>query len=213
MENFVINMLGFIESLPALATILFIFLSAVLQQIFPPYPGDSVNLFAGYLCGMDSIHPSLAFISYLSGTVLSSLFLYELGKKYGPRVLNIKMLSKISDEKKVSMLTMFKRYGVLYLMACKFLPGLNSIALLLSGACNMDKRLAYSGIAAVAAVHNLFFFYMGRTVGENWKSVERFLYSVNKFAIIIVVIAIAVVGIYFLLRNRIKNRNVSTEKK
>lgn len=206
-------MTGFIESLPAIATILFLFLSAVLQQVFPPYPGDSVNIFAGYLSGMDSLHPVLAFVCYFAGTVISSIFLYYLGRKYGPRVMNTKMFAKLTEQKKQRMVLLFKRYGVLYLMACKFLPGLNSIALLLSGAFMMEKKYAFTGIAAVAAMHNLFFFYAGRSVGQNWKAVEKFLYSVNKYAIIIVIIAVAIIGTYFLIRNKISKRKAGLGQK
>lgn len=206
MEQFVMGMTDFIESLPAIATILFLFFSAVLQQVFPPYPGDSVNIFAGYLCGMGSLNPALAFICFFSGTVISSLLLYEIGRRYGPRIMKFKMLRDMPREKRDNMLKLFNRYGVLYLMACKFLPGVNSVALLLSGVCSMDKRLAYLGITAVAGIHNLFFFYAGRTVGQNWNDVEKFLYSVNRYAIIIVGAAVALACIYILVRNSIKKK-------
>lgn len=202
-------MTEFIESLPELATIAFIFVSAVLQQVFPPYPGDSVNIFAGYLCGMESLHPVMAFISFYGGTVVSSILLYELGRRNGHRVLKLKMVRDIPDERKENMMRLFKRYGVLYLMACKFLPGVNSAALILSGLCGMEKRMAYPGITGVAAIHNIFFFYAGRTVGQNWKDVERFLYSVNKYAIIIVGAVAATVAIYFFAKNSIKKRKAA----
>lgn len=208
-----LKMADFVEGLPPIAIIGFIVISAVLQQVFPPYPGDSVNIFAGYLCGISDLPPVVAYMAFLAGTVSSSLLLYDFGTRFGPRVLNNKLVKAVSVEKRLAIVKRFQKFGVFYLMLCKFLPGLNSVALLLAGVCNMDKRFAYPGITAAAVLHNTLFFYAGRTVGENLEGVDRFLHSVNKYAIGIAVISVVGIGIYIMIRRYIKRRHAQHEAK
>ena len=61
----------------------FLFVSAVLQQVFPPFPSDTIFLVCGCIAAAGNVPWPLLYMCYVSGTVMSSVLLYDLGKNTG----------------------------------------------------------------------------------------------------------------------------------
>ena len=72
-------------ALPALALPLFVFGSALLEYLFPPYWGDTFVLLGFFLAGQGVAPPTVIFVAALAGSTLGSLATYQLGQRYAWR--------------------------------------------------------------------------------------------------------------------------------
>lgn len=196
---------------PWLIYLLF-FVSAVLQITVPPYPGDTLLIFGGYLGSIGirgGYMPIL--ISYLLGTVISSYALYVLGVKKGKTVLKFKLISKFfsRNHQRRAKKWLFK-YGVLIFFICKFIPGLNSLIIIFGGVFRYNPLWAGVGVGLASLIHNILFFLIGRSIGYNLESIKSFLSAYN--IVVIVLAAGAAGGIYAYKRNKKAKSNTVQEK-
>lgn len=178
--------------MPPLAAYIFLIFSGVLQQVFPPYPGDTFLLFAGALSASGGLNAAMTLVCYASGTLISSLWLYEVGYKYGDRILRSKAVRKVSPQRRIQLIDCFIRFGAWFLVICKFVPGVNFIAIIISGAVRFERGAAYAGISFAALLHNSLLFMGGRGVGAGLERIEEYIFSFNKAAILAVVGVLAI---------------------
>lgn len=125
------------------------FLSALVENLFPPYPGDLVTFSGGYLAGIGKLHLEGVFISTCLGSLSGAMFLYWIGKKGGRKVfaqdkgfmLNKSNLNKIEN--------WFVRYGEKVIILSRFLAGVRSGVSLTAGIANVNlrKMMVYSAVS------------------------------------------------------------------
>lgn len=157
------------------------FLSAVLQITVPPYPGDTILIFGGYLgsTGIKAGNISIL-ISYLLGTIISSIILYGIGRINGEAVLKLRFISKYFTEDNQGKAKKYLiRYGILIFFVCKFIPGLNSIIIILGGVLRYNPLWAFIGVGCASIIHNIAFFLVGRNIGYNSEGIKHFLNTYN----------------------------------
>lgn len=192
---------------------LFFFLSAVLQITVPPYPGDTLLVFGGYM-GSTKVSGGIVpiFISYWLGTLAASIVLYELGKWKGEDILKAKIISRyFGDSKQSKTKKWVLKYGLITFLICKFIPGVNSLMIIFGGIFKYNKIWAYIGIGIASLIHNIIFFLTGRTVGSNWNSIKEFLATYNRVVLVILLAAIIIYTICWCVKRfKIKqdNRNI-----
>lgn len=181
---------------------LFFFLSAVLQITVPPYPGDTLLVFGGYM-GSTKMYGGFLpiFISYWLGTVVTSLILYELGKWKGEDILKTRFISKFFGKKHQERAKNWVlKYGLITFFICKFIPGVNSLMIIFGGIFKYNKIWAYIGIGAASLLHNIIFFSTGKTIGNNWNNIHNFLSTYNKTVLIAVLTVATFYTIYWGVR-------------
>lgn len=217
MTSFVESLLLNIDKLPLIVVYLFFFLSGFLQIAFPPYPGDTVLVFGGCL---DGLHlPATGYIAlagYLSATLVTSLLLYELGYRLTNRIFSIPLITQIMPvDQRASVEVRFKRHGVGLLALCKFIPGINTLVILLGGVLRYPRAKGMGAIALSSLVHNLLFFYVGHILGSNLDAINRFLrdYSLIAAGLAIVAGAIALIWYFGKKRKEKKSNEADSDRR
>lgn len=182
------------------------FVSAVLQLTFPPYPGDTVLIAGGYLGSLGIGGGDVPiFLSYWTGTLVSSFILYELGQWKGEDILKNKIVKKyFNNGSQVRAKGWVHRYGIVAFLLCKFIPGLNSLIIFFGGVFRYNKILFYIAVGIASTIHNIAFFMVGRVIGDNYDKIIGFLYLYNKMVLILIgVFAAAYLG-YRLIKSRVR---------
>lgn len=187
------------------------FISAILQITVPPYPGDTILIFGGYLgsIGVKAGNVPIL-ISYLLGTVLSSYALYVLGARKGETVLKFKLISKyFPPNHQIKAKNWLFKYGIFIFFICKFIPGLNSLIIIFGGIFRYNPLWAYLGVGIACLFHNILFFLIGRSIGDNLESIKLFLTTYNR----VVIAAVVVVAIGYIVYKRFwkNNKKISQE--
>lgn len=194
METMVQDFLGQINNVSNWIIYLFFFFSAVLQITIPPYPGDTLLVFGGYMGSTQMYGGFLPiFISYWLGTVVTSLVLYELGKSKGEAILKAKLISRYFGQKHQDRAkTWVLKYGIITFFICKFIPGVNSLIIIFGGIFKYNKVWAYIGIGIASLIHNIIFFTTGKTIGSNWDNIKKFLSVYNKTVLSVVALGVII---------------------
>ncbi len=208
MESAIDSFLLGIDQLSPILIFLFFFLSGFLQIAFPIYPGDTVLVFGGCLGGL-SVHSvgTVALMGYLSATVVTSLLLYELGYRLNERIFRIGWIGRIMPmEQRLSVETKYKKFGVSLLMLCKFIPGVNSLVILLGGVLRYPRKAGMLAVVFSSVVHNLIFFYVGHMIGKNLDGIKLFLREYTIIAASLALVAAGVAAFWFIRKNR-KGKN------
>ena len=119
---------------------IFIFISGLLENIFPPYPGDTVTFVGGYLSGTGHLTFPLVFLSSGLGCLSGALILYLIGKSKG-RELFLRNKGKIFDVAHLEKVEgWFRKYGEKVLILSRFLTGVRSVVALAAGVANVNAK-------------------------------------------------------------------------
>jgi len=136
------------------------------------------------------------------GVVISDGLLYGIGRWYGPRLLEYRWVARLMPpEKRARIENNFHEYGVKILLFARILPGIRSPIFITAGIMRLPLRrfLLADGIYAIPGVSLLFFlaFWFGQQFKDLVDSIEKEVVLARP---IIIMVAIVVVGIYFLYR-------------
>lgn len=170
---------------------IFIFISGFIENIFPPYPGDTVTFVGGYLSGSGHLTFPLVFLSSGLGCLGGTLILYLIGKSKG-RELFLRNKGKIFDVAHLEKVEgWFRKYGEKILVLSRFLTGVRSVVALAAGVANVNtkKMTIYSSISII--LWNGIILFSAFKVQQNWRRILEILQVYNK--IVLAVLAIVVI--------------------
>ncbi len=108
-------------------------MSAFIENLFPPFPGDMVTLAGAFVAGEGNIGYIGVLVSTTSGGLLGMLVLYYLGRSKGRRFFerrNSKYIGKAALERVEAL---FQRYGNSLLIVSRFLAGVRSAVAIAAG--------------------------------------------------------------------------------
>jgi membrane protein DedA with SNARE-associated domain len=176
-----------------------LFLCAYIENIFPPVPGDTVTIFAGYLLGRADRSAAGILISTTLGTTAGFMTYYMVGRLIHPGYFARKNFRFFPASQIELAENWFRRYGSWIILLNRFFSGIRSVISIMTGMCRLPwlKVLLLSGIGGV--VWNALLIWAGYLLGENWTSVSGFLATYNRVLAIMAVVLAAV----WLLRRQI----------
>lgn len=159
-------------SLPPLALPVFVFVSAMLEYIFPPYLGDMFVLFGFFLAGQGATSPWLLFALAVLGSSLGAGVAYYLGSKYGLAVIRKVFSRRRKLVRQESIDEIFARFDERILTANRFLPFLRGFMLYAAGAF----RFRFWHAVFFAALSNLAFMglmlWVGLVTSGSWEQIR-----------------------------------------
>jgi membrane protein DedA with SNARE-associated domain len=195
MEKEIVEFARNLASNNPLYAYIFFFINAALQILFPPYPGDTILVFEGYLSSQRVLNTFLMLFISLSATYLSSIFLYSISYKFGHSLVANKFVQKNFDIKRIEKLEeWFKKYGSLAIIINKFLPGVGSLTLIAAGLFNLPPIPAFVSIGVATIIHNTALFMAGRLTGDNIILIKTLFKEYNR----IIVLAILIIAALYL---------------
>jgi membrane protein DedA with SNARE-associated domain len=173
-----------------------IYLSCVLENLFPPFPGDAVIFVGAFLAGTGSIYLPLVFVITVLGSLSGALILYSLGKRGVRKLFIFHTGIFFNDEQLKKIESWFSRYGEKVLLLSRFIAGVRSGIALAAGVGKVDLRkmviytfisvLLWNGILATVAT----------ILKENYEQAYRFLTTYNSIVLFILAVGI----IYWLVK-------------
>ena len=182
-----------------------LYLSAVIENLMPPFPGDTITVFGAYLSGIGILNPFAVFSWTAAGNLTSNLIIYFLGRSRQSDL--IRKHKWIIDNRMLARAALFyRRWGVGALFVSRFLVGLRSIVPLFAGISRVRLRRFLLPIMISIAVQHVLLVYLGYSIGENWSYIKQFLGRIN---LGLGVVALAVVGLlYFWIRRVLKEGRI-----
>ncbi len=171
---------------------IFIFLSNLFENFFPPYPGDTVTFIGGYLAGTNHLTFPLVFLSACLGCLSGAMILYLLGKNKGRKIFlkNGKGIFDRAHLEKVE--RWFRKYGEKVLILSRFLTGVRSAVALTAGLgnVNLKKMTVYTSISIL--LWNGIILFSAFKIQKNWREILGMIQVYNKVVLTIVILIVIV---------------------
>ena len=120
-----------------------LFLSSLIEYVFPPFPGDVITLFGTYLVVKGLWSFGFAMFLTTAGSLVGALLDYYLGVYLSSRSHKLPSekdktgFSFLTQEKFQLLTSRFRRYGAVYISFNRFLPGIRAFFFVAAGASRM----------------------------------------------------------------------------
>ncbi len=203
--------LEFLKSLPPLVLWLFFCFSNTIENLFPPWPGDTVVVFSGFLSA--GANPPLeiqevALATYL-GNLLGALLMYKFGEAFLASIKSgrIPFLARLYQEENWDKsIQFFQRNQVLVVLFSRFSAGIRFFVSIIAGITKMNMIkfvILYSlaiGLWCGALLTG------GYMLGQNWEQIIVILSMYNR----VVGFTLALLLILFLFQIYVKKRRKLT---
>ena len=157
-----------------------LFVACFIENVFPPFPGDTFIVAAGGLVAIDRLDPIVSLLACAAGGMTSIVFVYTVGRRYGRDYVirkNFKYFSAADVERIEQRLT---KWGALILILSRFVIGVRSAISLAAGIGRypIHKMFAYSLISYLLFAGTLM--YLSAKVVDNVAVIERYFILYNK---------------------------------
>ena len=168
-----------------------IFITLIMAGFNVPVSEDAWLFFSGVLASNRPEYTTQLFMAVYLGAYLSDLICYGLGRKFGPRILEIPFFSKIASAERIAKIAkFFHRYGMLTLVVGRFIPfGVRNGLFLTAGITRMKfAKFALSDfIACTISTSVLFYLYyqFGSSIVEIVKKFNIVFFSLAIIGIIV----------------------------
>ena len=185
----------------------FLGVSAFLENLIPPVPGDVVVIFSAYLVGRGVLEWIPVYVSTCIGGTVGFSVMFALGARHGTRILQSRL--RIASAKNLERATRWlDRYGPWLVLANRFLSGIRSVIALSAGMGGMGwKPVIGLGLVSMGAWNGLLI-YAGLLVGNNWEQAVALVGNYNRT----VLAGIATVVALILFRLWMRRHHVDSQK-
>ena len=150
-------------------------LIAFIETLFPPFPGDIIFIVMSGWAQTGGLPMAGSALYGVAGCFLASCCLFLLGQKFGRRIVDGWLKSKVEPEKVNRAKELVSRHGPFILAASRFVPGLRSLLVLVAGTSGMRFAQAVVPIALSAAAWYLILSLAGSIFGKNLSAAESFM--------------------------------------
>jgi len=211
MEKFLKDLIEYLMPQNDIYLYIFLFLSAVVENLFPPIPGDTITALGAFLVGTGRLDYFLVYISTTLGSVLGFMTLFMLGRFLDKEFFIKKDYRYFPAKSIISAENWFARYGYFIVLGNRFLPGIRSAISIVSGISKLNILKVFIFSLISATIWNLIWIHAGFLLGTNWDIVRKRLGEISRTYNITVgiVIIIFIAGFFIVkrLRRRRKDRD------
>lgn len=154
-------------------------ISAFLENVIPPVPGDTVVVFSAYLVGRGSLEFLPVYLANCVGGITGFMVMYYLGLTKGRALLEGHGRRYFTQERVERAEEWLARYGILLVLANRFLSGIRSVIAIAAGLARMRSRSVLIWGLASVALWNALLLWAGILVGQNWRQILTYLSTYN----------------------------------
>jgi len=195
-----------LRELPDFLIYFFLGLSAFVENLVPPIPGDTITAFGAFLVGVGKLSFLGVYISTTIGSLLGFLTLFWLGGFLGRHFFIERDFKFLRAKDIIKAEEWFGRYGYFLILFNRFMPGIRSAVALAAGISRFRTVPVLFLSLLSCAAWNLIWIFMGHTLGTHWETVEKkmgdFLVRYNVAMIILIVLVV----LFFIFRKRFRRK-------
>ena len=147
-------------------------LSAFVENIFPPIPGDTITAFGAFLVGTKRLSFLGVYLSTTLGSLAGFMCLFWIGRFLGRRFFIERDYRFFKARDIIRAEAWFRRWGYLLILLNRFFPGIRSVISIAGGISRLGG-LKVTLLALISAcTWNLIWILAGYTLGNNWEVVK-----------------------------------------
>jgi membrane protein DedA with SNARE-associated domain len=195
-----------LDTLPGFLIYLSLALSAFVENIFPPIPGDTITVFGAFLVGTGRLSFGGVYLSTTLGSLLGFLSLFWIGGYLGRHFFLERDYPFFRAKDILKAEEWFLRYGYFLVAFNRFFPGVRSVISLAAGVSRLRTVWVAPTAFLSCAAWNLAWIIVGRTLGTHWNTVESEFSVIMKKYNLAVAIICALLFLLWFLRRKLRRR-------
>jgi membrane protein DedA with SNARE-associated domain len=196
--------LAFLDTLPDLLIYILLGLSAFVENVFPPAPGDTITAFGAFLVGTNRLQFLSMFISTTIGSLAGFMFLFWIGRLLGRRFFVERDFWYFKTEDIIRAENWFRKYGYFLILINRFLPGIRSVISIVGGISGLRVFKVFLLALISSGVWNLIWIGMGYSLGSNWETAKARIVEIMITYNVAVLVLLGVGVLFFVARKIIK---------
>jgi membrane protein DedA with SNARE-associated domain len=205
--------LNLLNSLPNTLLYFLLGLSAFVENVFPPIPGDTITAFGAFLVGTQRLSFFGVYLATTLGSLFGFMFLFWIGSLLGRRFFIERDYRFFKARDIIRAEEWFRKYGYFLILLNRFFPGIRSV-ISIAGGISQLRVLRVTLLALISAsIWNLIWIALGYSIGTNWDVVKekmaQLMFNYNLTILILLGIVIAI----FLFKITRKRRHGQTRSK
>lgn len=153
--------------------------AAMLEYLFPPFPGDTITLFGAVLITAYGWSFWGVFGAVLLGSIAGSMGVFHLGEWLRQRRGRGPVYHPARWAVLDRLVARFHRHGAAWLVLNRFLPGIRSLFFVAAGMADMRAPAVLFYASISAALWNLGLIALGSTLGANFDTLQLWLRRYN----------------------------------
>jgi len=183
------KLLDFFRSLEGWGGYVFLFLSSLGENLFPPMPGDTFVVLGAFMVGRGQLAFLPAYLMATAGSISGFMILFFIGRRWGREIFKGKRGRLFSENQLAQVELWFARYGYLVIGVNRFLSGFRALVSIGAGITRMDLKKVFGLCLLSCLIWNALLMGFGVWVGENWAVIIRH-YQLTVFILIIVILLV-----------------------
>lgn len=161
-----------------------------LENIFPPFPGDSFIVAAGGLVALGRLDLVISLTLIVVAGMSSVMLLYFMGRRFGRSYFVRKNFKYFSTADIARMEERFNRWGAVILIGSRFVVGMRSVLAVVAGISRYPaSRMALFSTVSYIIFCSVLFFAAFKLV-ENLETIEYYIRTYNQIAVTLVTILV-----------------------
>jgi len=199
-------LLQLLQSLPDGAVYLMLGLSAFVENLVPPIPGDTITAMGAFLVGTGRLGFAGVYAATTAGSLAGFLTLFAVGSLLERRFLLERDYRWFRARDILRAEEWFRRYGYLLVLLNRFLPGVRSVVSVAGGISRLRPLPVTLLALASCALWNGIWIFLGYSLGSRWELVESgistIMHRYNTAMIILGGLFVLVLMLFRLMRKR-----------
>ncbi|MGQ9646401.1 MAG: DedA family protein [Thermodesulfobacteriota bacterium] len=169
-----------------------VFALLILGGIGLPFPEDATLILSGFLLAHDVLKPLPIFLTVYVALLASDFFLYQVGKKYGRRVVEHKKFRRILSADRLSKPEeKFKKRDVWVILIGRHFLGLRAQIFLVAGVMRMSAIKFLTADATTSLLTIALMGGIGYWGGNSVQILKKDLTRIEHFAIVALILLLA----------------------
>jgi membrane protein DedA with SNARE-associated domain len=191
--------LEWLARLPPAALYLALGAAAAIENVFPPFPADTVVAFGSFLAARGRGTELGAFLSTWIGNVGGAMAVYALSRRYGAGGVRARLARFGDGRSEERIRSLYGRYGIPALFVSRFLPGARAIVPPFAGALRLPAAPVALAMATASGLWYGAITVLAYRVGANWDALVAALGRLSRDVALLALAVVAVAAIGWLL--------------
>lgn len=197
------TIINIIKDVPWFWVLIIGFLMTLIENLFPPAPGDSVIVFTGAIASFGNVNIYMLVLTTTIGSIVGFLIMYLLGKKFEYKIIHSDKFKFISRKAILKVENWFSKYGYWLIVINRFIAGTRAVISFFAGMSGLSLKLTILLSAISALLWNSILIYLGFKFGNNWELINNYISLYGKILFPIGIAAILFFSIrYFFISKK-----------
>ena len=193
------ELLAWLAALPPAVLYLVLAVVAAVENVFPPFPADTVVAFGSFLAARGEAPLFATFLATWCGNIAGAMAMYWAGRRWGAERFQRRLDAGGGSQR---LAALYGRYGTLALFFSRFLPGIRALVPPFAGAAGISPLRALVIVGGASGIWYGLVTWLAYRAGSNWEVLQRSIAHWSWRLVVVAAVVVALGVAVWLVRRR-----------